>query len=65
LLAQACGLTRAFTEIGHGIFATATELNLLAIPVFLFGSRLAFELAHEAFVWRNWLCPFNDRHPLA
>ena len=60
-----CGLTRAFTEIGHGNFAAATELNLLAIPLFLVGLALAAGLAHELYTHRNWLAPWIFRHRVA
>lgn len=60
-----CGLTRAFTEIGHGNFAAATELNLMAIPVFLVGLLLAAALAHEIYTHRNWLAPWIGRHRVA
>jgi hypothetical protein len=60
-----CGLTRAFTEIGHGNFAAATELNLMAIPVFLVGLALAAALAHEILSYRNWLAPWIGHHHVA
>jgi len=60
-----CGLTRAFTEIGHGNFGAATELNLMAIPVFLAGLALAAALAHEIYTQRNWLNPWFWRHRVA
>lgn len=60
-----CGLTRAFTEIGHGNFAAATELNVMAIPVFLVGLAMVAGLAHEIFTHRNWLAPWISRHRVA
>lgn len=57
-----CGLTRAFTEIGHGQFAAATELNLLAIPVFMIGLAVAGLLIFELRTGKNLLCPWVARH---
>lgn len=65
LACPTCGLTRAFTEIGHGNFAAATELNPMAIPVFLLGLGLAAALAHEVCTHRNWLAPWVAQHRVA
>jgi len=60
-----CGMTRAFTEIGHGNFAAATQFNLLAIPLFVLGLGLFALLLHEVTTRRNWLGPWVARHWVA
>lgn len=57
-----CGLTRGFLDIGHGQFAAATELNVMAVPVYLLGLTLIGVLIYELRSGRDLLCPWARRH---
>lgn len=57
----ACGLTRAFTEIGHGNLAVATQLHLLSVPLFALGLGLVVALSVELCARRDWLVPLVVR----
>jgi len=60
-----CGVRRAFTEIGHGNFAAALELNVMSVPMFLVGLALAAALWHELRSNRNWLAAWIVRRRVA
>lgn len=65
LSCPSCGLTRGFVDIAHGNVASALDLNVLSLPVYVLGWVLVPFLMVELLTRRDRVDRFLRRHRLS